>query len=288
VTAPVCFVTRGLLLDEAAHRLREAGIENPWQEAYLLLGHVLQMDKAALLAHPEIEVSVAGAQAFRGLTSRRVAREPIAYLLERRAFFGREFRVDRSVLIPRPETELLVECALEALKTAGRAPLVIDVGTGSGCVAATVALECEEARVVAADLSSEALSLAEQNLRTYGIEARVALVQGDLLTWLARRPEIVLANLPYIPSETIGELPPDVRCFEPRLALDGGPRGTEQITRLIRQARELSCAVLLAELDPRHALEVLHTARSLMPDARIEVLRDHAGRQRLLRAGRPA
>jgi release factor glutamine methyltransferase len=290
----------GDLVSAGARTLAGAKIEAPRFEAQLLASRVLGAGRAELLAHPEWAVGEPERARYDELITRRARHEPIAYLVGEREFFGRPFHVDPRVLIPRPETELLVEAALAEAGGLPAGRWIVDVGTGSGCVAVTLALELPRARVVAADLSWEALEVARLNRERYGLANRVRLVQGDLLSWLPERRPIrsdgaaegcevlVVANLPYIPEEALEGLPADVREFEPRLALDGGPGGTRLVLRLLEQASRLGAAGVLAEVDERHATAVEAAARALFPDRAVEVRPDLAGRPRLLRIGRAA
>jgi release factor glutamine methyltransferase len=307
------------LLETAGPLLGAAGIEAPRAEAALLLSDVLDCDRAALLARPERSVPPPEVERYAALVDRRSRLEPVAYIIGECEFFGRRFFVDKRALIPRPETELLVETALEEIGSGPPKQLIVDVGTGTGCIAATLALGATSACVVAVDLSADALELAQLNLHRLRVSDRVWLVRGELLAWLRPRsgsvgrglvpyregfePQdlgrwtsphttnmdedvVVVANLPYIPTEAYDQLPPDVRHYEPRLALDGGPRGTHLLLRLLRQTSQLGVGALLAELDPRHADEVLSAAHGYFPDRPVEILFDLAGRQRLLRVGR--
>jgi release factor glutamine methyltransferase len=290
----------GDLVSAGARTLAEAKIETPRFEAQLLASRVLGVGRADLLAHPERAVGEPERARYDELITRRARHEPTAYLVGERDFFGRPFYVDPRVLIPRPETELLVEAALAKSGGLSASRWIVDVGTGSGCVAITLALALPRTRVVASDLSWEALEVAHLNRERYGLANRVQLVQGDLLSWLPERRPIrsdgaaegsevlVVANLPYIPEETLEGLPADVREFEPRLALDGGPGGTRLVLRLLVQASRLGAGGVLAEVDERHATAVEAAARALFPDRALEVRPDLAGRPRLLRIGRAA
>jgi release factor glutamine methyltransferase len=276
------------LIERGADLLRQAGFEQPRFESSVLASHCLGQPRAQLLAHPDAPVEGAAAARFVELIARRARGEPTAYLVGTREFFGRAFRVDRRALIPRPETELLVERALRALDGAVGQPLVVDVGTGSGCIAASIALEAPAARVVASDVSADALRLASENLAGCGLQQRVWLVRGNLLTWLRADPDLILANLPYVPREALADVPADVREFEPRLALDGGVGGAQLVLELLDQASGLNFGHLFAELDSRHAAAVAGAARARFPDRQVALLRDLADRDRLLHVGRPA
>ena len=273
----------------AAARLRAAGIEDARAEASLLLAHALGASRTELLARPERIVDEADRARFNGLVDRRAAREPFAYIVGEREFYGRAFAVDPRVLIPRPETEVLVERALEALGGLRRRgidrPLVVDVGTGSGAVTCTLALEARAARVVAVDASMAALAIADLNRRRLGLAERVHLVRGDLLSWLGRRVDLVVANLPYLPGPAIASLAPEIARYEPRRALDGGPDGADLLRRLLAQAPEAlaSGGVLLLELDP-HEVDLVRRAAPWPISA---VIPDLAGLARMVRFDAP-
>lgn len=277
-------------LEEAARRLAKAGSPSPRLDAQLLLGHVTGWSRAELLAHPERVLTPSQARAFGGLVERRAAAEPIAYILGQREFYGRLFRVDRRALIPRPETELLVDLGCQAIsrwRAAGVQPLVVDVGTGSGCVAVSVAAETG-ATVIGVELARPALELARENARALGQADRVRLVQSDLLGGLTRPLHVVLANLPYVPNERV--LPADVRVYEPPLALYGGARGTELIERLLDEARPLLApgGELAVELDEQEQAEpVAARARVLYPQAEVSILQDAGGYDRVVRLSSP-
>ncbi|HEY3059154.1 MAG TPA: HemK/PrmC family methyltransferase, partial [Chloroflexota bacterium] len=190
----------GSLLAEAARQLRAARSTSPRLDAELLLGHVLGRSRTEVLAHPERSVGGAVVGRFAALVARRVELEPMAYVLGAREFYGREFRVDRRALIPRPETELLVElgtAAVARLQAVGVAPTVVEVGTGSGAVAISLALEAHLA-VCATEVSRAALSLARENAEH--LAAPVRFVQTDLLAGLRGPIHVLLANLSYVPS----------------------------------------------------------------------------------------
>ena len=222
--------------------------------------------------------------AFNALVARREACEPVAYLLGQREFYGRMFKVDRRVLIPRPETELLVELGKAAVarwRAAGLEPTVVDVGTGSGAVAVSLAAECG-LKVIATDLSLDALLLARENACHY--RAQISFVVTDLLAGLRGPLHAVLANLPYVPLGR--RLPRDVRDYEPPMALFGGARGTELIQRLLAEAQPLLApgAELALELDEeQQATPIASLARRLYPSADVSVCQDAGGYDRAVR-----
>jgi release factor glutamine methyltransferase len=214
-------MTAAALLAEAAATLAAAGVESPEWDAERLLRHVLGWDRASLLASPDRVVAEPEAGRLRALLRRRAAREPLQYILGTAAFWKHEFLVTPAVLIPRPETERLVETALELVKGVAE-PVIVDVGTGSGCIALSIAAERVDAEVHATDVSGPALDVARENARRLGLEGRVAFHEGHLLEPLAGlegRVHLVVSNPPYVdPAEREGLLP-EVRDHEPERAL---------------------------------------------------------------------
>jgi release factor glutamine methyltransferase len=205
----------------------------------------------------------------------------LAYVLGECEFFGRPFEVTRDVLIPRPESELLVEAGLEFLRRRPD-PVAADVGTGSGCLAVSLAAECETVRVVASDVSRAALRVAERNARQHAVRVRVSLVQADLLPPGRIRFDLVCANLPYIPRPRLSSL--EVARREPRLALDGGSDGLKLLGRLIRQLalRLADGGRALLELDEGQAERLRPLLARRLPGWHAGLRRDLAGRERLL------
>jgi release factor glutamine methyltransferase len=258
--------------------LARAGVDAPRLTAELLLAHALGCDRVRLYLDFDRPLGAAELAAYRELVRRRADGEPTAYLTGRRDFFGRAFRCDARALVPRPETELLVEAALAALPPGGA---LLDLCTGGGCVAATVALERPDARVVAVDLSPEALALARENAEALG--ARVELLRGDLYAALppGERFDVVAANPPYVPSGELDGLPREVRR-EPRLALDGGEDGLAVIRRVVAGAaqRLRPGGALAVEMHERHG-ELLPGMCLAAGLARAEARRDLAGLPRL-------
>jgi release factor glutamine methyltransferase len=281
----------GLLYD-AAVLLIGAGVEGARAEARWLLARTLGLSESALLVRGGEPVERAAAGRYRAAVQRRAAREPFAYVVGEREFYGRTFLVDRRVLVPRPETETLIEEALRVLAKCGVAnPLVVDVGTGSGAIACTVALEAPQARVLACDVSSDALAVARANRTRLGLDGesladrRLRLVHGSLLSWLGRPADLVLANLPYLPSSRVPGLMPEVRDWEPHLALDGGTDGLDLVAHLLADADRTvrPGGTILLELDP----EQMASACALLPHAAARVIPDLAGLGRVLRLDVP-
>jgi len=230
--------TVGELVREGKEELRRSGLEAAGRESALLLGRLLAWNEARVLARDADPVPVETERRFRQLLARRRTGEPVAYLLGEREFFGRPFAVDSRVLIPRPETEHLVEAALAlALPATARA---LDIGTGSGCLAVTLAAERPGWSVVATDLSMPALDVARTNARRLGVADRVHLVAADLCKGLdLSRFDVVVGNPPYVEEHVVPFLSRDVRDFEPRVALVGGSGGLETMALLLEQLSSL-------------------------------------------------
>jgi len=222
---------------------------------------------------------------FTALVRRRQSREPTAYITGHKEFFGLDLIVDPSVLIPRPESELLVEHAMRlAFTDFADACLIADVGTGCGAIAVAVAANVPHARVYAADLSPEALAVAGRNCERHVVEKRVTLVQGDLLGALPERVHLIVANLPYVRESELAGLSPEVSRFEPRIALAGGADGLRMIERLLSRASEhlLDGGAVLLEIGPDQRQHVCDMARGLMPGSEIEVAEDLGGLSRVI------
>ena len=218
-------------MSAAADALRAAGVEDPRLDAELLLAEATGWSRARLVAEAEAEISPAAARAFAEMVRRRLRREPVAYIVGRRGFRGIELYVDPRVLIPRPETELLVELALEE-----RPRRLLDVGTGSGAIALAVASELPECEVVATDASAAALAVAQANAERLGLADRVELVEGTLPQGAAGF-DLIVANLPYVSEAEWPSLQPEVTEWEPREALLAGPDGLDAYRALLRSDR---------------------------------------------------
>lgn len=223
---------------EAAQVLRRSGVPESRREAASLLGHVLARDRTFLITHAEERVPTEAFSEFRSLTARRARGEPLQYITGHTEFFKLDFQVTPDVLIPRPETELLVETALDLLDGAYDA-FVCDVGTGSGCIAVSILHELERARGVGLDLSLPALLLARRNASRHGVEGRFNLVLSDCFDALDpshAQFQLVVSNPPYVAEATLDGLQREVREFEPRIALTPGGDGLRIIRRLLGDA----------------------------------------------------
>ncbi len=268
-------------LTDFTTRLRAARIDEAPLEAEVLLRHALGIDRRCYVLRLGEEVTPDDLEYARALLARRLRHEPLAYVTGQREFYGLLFTVTPDVLIPRPETELLVERALAHVTAwvGSRPPLVADIGTGSGCVAIAIARSTAHARIIGTDVSQGALAIAQLNARQLRVAGRLEWLQGDLLAPLPEPPDIVTANLPYIPSGEITELQPEIRAFEPIQALCAGEDGLALIRRLLEQAelRLTRGAVLLIEVAAGQAPAVADLARDLLPGAEIVIHRDLAG-----------
>ncbi len=229
-------------LTHASAELTAAGVETPRLDGQLLLAWVLKARREDLAREPERVLTEREEIIFRKAVSLRTERRPLPYITGEAWFFGRAFKINRAVLIPRPETELLAELALAACRDV-LSPKLADIGTGSGCLAVTLAAERPEAAVWATDLSANALKEARKNVVRYGLTDRVMLLPGDLLGPLpgGLRLDIIVSNPPYVTEAEIADLPPEVQGYEPRLALSGlgdaaGPDGTALHRRILAEA----------------------------------------------------
>jgi release factor glutamine methyltransferase len=287
-----------MLLDGATRALTDIDAGSPRLDAELLLGHILGVERTGVIAHPDAPVSTGQEAAFEALLRRRLAGTPVAYLRGFREFHGLAFSIDERVLIPRPETELLVDLAVarvRAILTGSPRPRatppvrVWDVGTGSGAIAVAVAVALrkggylDEVRLTASDVSAEALAVAVENAVAHGVADRIELVLADLVDASPMLPaDVLVANLPYIPSEVIPTLAPDVRA-EPALALDGGVDGLDLVRRLLAGLPRATVpgALALLELGADQAGALAALARAVLPGWTLTWHTDLAGMERV-------
>jgi len=274
-------------LRQAEAAIASRNIPDARLEAELLLMHSLGMGRAELYAALREDLSSEQAESFFQLVEQRLRHEPTAYILGSCQFYGIDFHVDSRVLIPRPETELLVEQALDfvAGHFAAEPCTLADVGTGSGAIAVSLALHLPQARIYAIDISPAALEVARVNCRKHEVLGRVQLLEGDMLSPLAGRVNVVIANLPYVADPDLADLMPEIRCFEPAVALAGGADGLDEVRRLLPQAadRVLPGGLVLVEIGQGQATEAVALADSCFAGAKTEVVRDLAGIERILK-----
>lgn len=245
------------------------GIPDSNLEAEVLLRHILKYDRARFYASLGESVSAENIEHALSLAERRICHEPLAYITGQREFYGLDFCVTPAVLIPRQETELLVDEALKlAVESKHGNISIADSGTGSGAIAVSVAVNLPHAKVYATDCSTEALEIADINRRKHGVADRIMLLQGDLLAPLPLPVDLIVSNPPYIASDLLPGLPSEVQR-EPQLALDGGKEGLEVISRLMKQALPNLNAggSILIEISPEQLDAVSDLARAHFPDA---------------------
>ena len=265
-------------LSYAREALAAQNIEEAPLESELLLRHALKLNRVSLYLNLEKELEPQEEESFRQLVERRLSGEPTAYITGHCEFYGIDFYVNRNVLIPRPESELLVEKAL-ALARNGAIDRIADIGTGCGTIAISLALNLPHVRIYATDISSSALEVAGMNCQKYGLENRIQLLQGDMLEPLPRRVKLIVANPPYVRQKEISQL-----TFEPPLALDGGADGLDKIRKLCRQLKDKlqPGGSLLLEIGQGQGKAVIELLRQLFPPAKIEVTSDFASIDRVV------
>jgi release factor glutamine methyltransferase len=247
-----------------------------------LLAHVLDCSTTDLFIHPDRSLTVEQIAQFSDLVFQRAKHKPVAYLVGHREFLDLDLMIDERVLIPRPETELLVESVIRA---AGKRPVrIADVGTGSGAIAVSLAVHLPRARIWATDASPAALEVAQENARRYAVLSRIAFVQGDLLAPLQESMDLVAANLPYVSQADYADLPPDIRLYEPRRALLSGDDGLEAIRALLSQARDHVApqGAMWLEIGATQGEAVLELAARAFPRAQRMLIQDYAHLDRLI------
>jgi len=260
--------------------------DTPALDAQVLLAHVLGQSRTWLLAYPEAELTQDQSSQFNQAISQIQANVPLPYVIGHWEFFGLDFVINPGVLIPRPETELLVEQALNWLRSNPQRRKAADIGTGSGCIAVTLANQISDLEVVATEISEDALQIAEQNARNHRVDQRIRFLPVDLLppleTWGVKR-DLICANLPYIPTATLHTLKVFER--EPSLALDGGADGLNSIRKLLSEVPQYlqPGGLLLLEIDSSQGGAALTLAQKAFLDAKVQLLQDLAGHDRLIR-----
>ncbi len=275
-------------IQQAVDRLTRAGVETARLDAEVLLSHVVNKDRTWIFTHVQNGLDRESNRLFQELIGRRSQREPLQYILGKQEFWGLDFIVSPDVLIPRPETELVLEAAIDFLKGMMR-PAVIDLCTGSGCIAISLAKEFKDARIFATDKSPIALGIARKNARMHHAAERVRFFEGDLFQPLEEldlraQVDVITANPPYIPSGDLPSLQPEVRDHEPQMALIAGPEGTEFHQRIIREAPLFlkRGGRLMMEMGIGQAGAVAAMADETRAYTRPEILKDLAGIDRVI------
>jgi release factor glutamine methyltransferase len=276
------------VLREASRRLISAGIASGALDAEVLLGHVLSAGREQMVLAANTTLTHTDLRAYERLLARRLKREPAAYITGKREFWSLEFHVTPDVLIPRPETETLVEVALKSARDFGSAePLrIIDLGTGSGAIAVALAAELANAEIWATDVSAAALSVARDNARRNHVADKIQFVAGDLLGEINRAEpfHLIVSNPPYISSADIDALEPEVSHWEPRAALDGGPDGLDYYRRIAAQAFHYLApsSVLAVEIGAGMGEAVAALFKQAADCYDVTVQKDYAGKQRVV------
>ena len=277
------------LLSDITNRLTSISVsDTPALDASVLLAHILDKPRTWVMAHPELTLTTKQQQELNDSLEQLERGESFPYVLGRWEFFGMEFDITPDVLIPRPETELLVKKAITWLQESPVRRTVADIGTGSGAIAVSIAVHVPGANILATDISPEALEVAQENARKFDVENRIQFFQCDLLP---ARPEsfsteqhldLICANLPYIPTETLHTLPVYER--EPTLALDGGADGLNLFRRLMKLAPDWLApnALILLEIEATHGIQALNLACDIFSEAEIHLHQDLTGHDRLL------
>lgn len=262
-----------------------ADIPDARLEAEVMIMNVMRVPRHRIYAYFEEEVPEEAEKVLGELVERRLKREPLAYIMGHKEFYGVDLLVAPGVLIPRPETEGLVEQTLFAsmMRMEEGSFVIADPGTGCGTIAVSLAIHLPSAHIIATDLYETPLRVAEVNVQRHNVADRVSLMQGDLLEPLPEPADLVVANLPYIRSEVIDTLQPEIQ-FEPREALDGGIDGLDLIRRLLQQAttKLKPKGAILLEIDPEQLGPIETEAGNLFPGSTVSVERDLAGLERVL------
>ena len=278
------------VLEKATLSLTQADQPGARLDAQVLLSHILQTRRSFLYTYPEHMITSKQELQYLALIERRSRGEPVAYLTGHKEFYGLDFLVDHRVLIPRPETELLVEAALDACRKmfdAGCTPIIADIGTGSGAIPVTLAVfEPRLPYLYASDISADALDVAQLNCQQHHVEERIRLLQGNLLIPLPEPVDILTANLPYIGTEESAEIPLDVRAYEPHLALFSGLFGLDLMLRFfqeLQQSQKLKeGAIILLEIGYHQHEPLTAILQEIWPQATLRFTKDFAGWYRVL------
>jgi release factor glutamine methyltransferase len=286
-----------MTLIQAVHHyarvLSSRGVADSLIEARLLISHVTQRSTVQIHTEPDQMLSPADKRYLKALIDRRLSREPYPYIVNHREFYGIDFYVDSRVLIPRPETELLVDSALAFVENNGSGrsghPTIADIGTGCGAIAISLALSLPRSKIYATDISPQALQIAELNCRRLGVSGQITLLQGDLLDPMPESVDLIVANLPYIKNSEVDDLDPEISVFEPRIAIDGGPDGLRYISRLldkVEQKINRSGCVLL-EFGQTQQEEIDNLIRRLFRQVSFHFISDLSGTNRVVQVSFP-
>ncbi len=271
------------ILNWATGQLRIAGCETPKLDAELLLSHTLDRERIWLHTYPEAAITPPQHNLFNQYLTRRIQREPVAYILGYKSFFGLDFVVTPAVLIPRPETELIIETTLE-LFPSDKPIRAVDVGTGSGCIAVTLAKYLPQATVEAVDISIAALEIAQQNAANHQVISSLSFIEGSLLTPTIGKFDLIVSNPPYLDDAELADTTPEIQNFEPAQALTAGSNGLALVQKLLQQAQTKlnSSGVMMIEIGSGQGEAVKQLALDNFPEARISIKSDLAGLDRMV------
>jgi len=286
---PVFTVTLAETLNGAAITLSTAGITNARLDAEVLLAHIIQRDRVWHITHRDDVLDDKNRRDFDEAIRRRSKREPLQYIIGKQEFWGLEFKVTPDVLIPRPETELIIEAAIAIVQNRNQRVRIIDLCTGSGCIAVSLAKELAFAHVIATDASEQALAVARENTRDHGVADRIRYLEGDLFEPLKEldirgQIDIIVSNPPYVRESDLPALQSEVKDYEPLMALIAGPEGTEMAQRIIKHATEYlkKNGALIMEMGLGQAGALTRMTEATGAYSKPEVLRDLAGIERVL------
>lgn len=276
-------------IHNASNRLSAAGIANARLDAEVLLAHIIKKDRVWLITHRDEVLDDEQQRAFAEVIRRRTGREPLQHIIGSQEFWGLEFMVTPDVLIPRPETEHIIEAALAIVQDRNSPVRIIDLCTGSGCIAVSLAKELAAARVIATDASEKALAVARENSRRHGVAERIRFLQGDLFRPLEEldlrgQVDILVSNPPYVLAGNLSTLQPEVRDYEPQMALIAGPEGTEIAIRIIRTAPEYlkQNGALIMEMGMGQSEALMRAVAATSAYAGPDILKDLAGINRVI------
>jgi len=282
-------VTCGQWLSKYTTIFQQAGIEEAADEAGVLLCHALKLSKAEVFSQPERIITAQELALLEGLAGRRLRREPSAYITQHKEFYELDLFVDPRVLIPRPETEALVEAAIEFARSwierNKKAITIVDVGTGSGAIAIALAVHIPASLVYAVDISSAALEVAAINVERYRLKNRIIPVQSDLLQQINAEADIIAANLPYISQSGIRRLQPEITNYEPEVALQGGVDGIDVISRLLGQVpgKISPGGAVFLEIGQGQEDAIMPVIMRCLPGCRATLIKDLAGIHRVMK-----
>lgn len=285
-------MTLNQTIRKTSQLLRQHNIEDSYFEARVLIGHVLKLSPEEILTQPEYNLNTQQIETLDTVVQRRIQREPAAYIVGHKEFYGINFIVDRRVLIPRPETELLVEEALKYLDeqcsssaNSSERKAVADIGTGCGAIAISLALHTSNVKIFATDISSDALEVARQNAHNHNVHDRISFLHGNLLIPLTEPVDLILANLPYIEHTELDNLSTEINRFEPHIALDGGYDGLLYIERLIGHSKEKLCngGCIMLEIGYNQSQHVAELLRRFFNNVHYEFISDPGNIKRVIK-----